>query len=157
MKIKEIMTKDVKTCKIGTDLVEAVSAMRNGDCGILPVVDDAGKVTGVITDRDIALALADKDIPPSKVTAGEVASRHLYYCGPKDDIEDALRIMKKERVRRLPVLDNDGVPVGILSMNDVALHAEKGRKKAVIGFGSVVKTMKAICKHPGSKAIQQQA
>jgi CBS domain-containing protein len=149
MKVKDIMSKNVKCCKRRDTLAEVVSAMWENNCGIIPMVDKEGRVAGVITDRDIALALWRKDRAPSEVLAGELPTAKLHTCADTDDIDDALRIMQHARVRRVPVINADEKIVGILSMNDVALHAHRaGARTPSITFDKVVDTLRAICKHP---------
>lgn len=150
MKVQDIMTETVKACRPETNLAEAVALMWEGDCGTLPVVADGGKVVGILTDRDIAIALGTRNKQPSDIPASEVMSEQVYACHPNDDIHGALKTMRKDRVRRLPVISDDGSLQGILSMNDVAIHAQKfdGHKTADLTYEDVVNTFKAICEHP---------
>ena len=143
MKIKDIMTTDVRTCSPGTNLAAAAALMLDGDCGILPVVDE-GKLVGVVTDRDMFIALATRNIPASHVTAGEVAGKQVRTCGPDDDVHAALETMKAHRVRRLPVEGFGGTVLGIVSMNDILLAA--GTRKAIRN-DEVVDTFQGICAH----------
>jgi CBS domain-containing protein len=147
MKVKDIMTRNLRTCTRRDKLSNVIGAMWEGDCGIIPMVDRDGRVTGVITDRDIALALWRKDRAPSEVVAGELPTAKLYTCADTDEVDDALRIMQQACVRRVPVIDKDEKLVGILSMNDIALHARGGvTRSQAITFEKVVDTLKAICK-----------
>ena len=127
MKIKEIMTTQAKTASRDTTLAEAAHLLWGADCGILPVVDE-GKLVGVVTDRDMYVALATRNKPASQITVGEVATGKVWACGPDDDVHVALDTMASQRVRRLPVTEN-GALVGIISMNDLVLAA--GADKAV--------------------------
>ena len=143
MKVKDLMTTDVRTCTPGTTVAEAARLMWEGDCGILPVVDD-GKLVGVVTDRDMYIALATRNKLASDITVGEVARPQVFTCGPDDDVEGALEIMRKHRVRRLPVEGFGGTVAGIVSMNDIVLAA--GARKPVRS-DAVVATFQAICSH----------
>ena len=143
MKIKDIMTTDVRTCSPGTNLAAAAALMLDGDCGILPVMDE-GKLVGVVTDRDMYIALATRNTPASQVTVGEVARRQAWTCGPDDEVHAALETMKVQRVRRLPVEGFNGSVLGIVSMNDILLAA--GARKA-IRTDEVVDTLQGICAH----------
>jgi CBS-domain-containing membrane protein len=98
--------------------------MWNRNCGILPVVNNESKVIGVITDRDICIALGTRNRLAGEITVNEVFTRRLFACKPEDDIRMALATMAQERVRRLPVVDDEGKLFGILSMDDVVLHAQ---------------------------------
>jgi CBS domain-containing protein len=142
MQVKDIMTKEVKVASPRTTLAEAAHLMWTGDCGILPVVDQ-GKLVGVVTDRDMFVALATRNVPASQLVVGDVATGTVWACAPDDDIHVALDIMKTRRVRRLPVVDR-GTLVGIVSMNDIVLAA--GPDSAV-REQEVVETFKAICAH----------
>ena len=89
------------------------------DCGALPVLGTDNGVVGIITDRDISLAVAMSQRRPSEITVGEVMSKPVYACGPDDHIKLALNWMATMQVRRLPVLDQSGALQGILSISDV--------------------------------------
>jgi CBS domain-containing protein len=143
MKIKDIMTTDVRTCSPGTNLAAAAALMLDGDCGILPVVDE-GKLVGVVTDRDMYIALATRHKPASHVTVGDVARKSVFTCDPDDDVHAALATMKEHRVRRLPVEGFGGTVLGIVSVNDILLTA--GARKPV-RTDEVVDTLQAICAH----------
>jgi CBS domain-containing protein len=84
-------------------------------------------------------------------------SQTVYYCTPEEDIHSALKTMRREKVRRLPVVNSNGVIEGVVSMNDVALHAEKfdGHKTTALSYDDVVSTLKAICEHRHPKAAKE--
>lgn len=147
MKVQEIMTQEVRSCRADMNLAEATELMWTNDCGVLPVVDEARKVIGVITDRDICIALGTTDRRPSEVKVGEAMSKDVYTCGPNDDIRASLETVRRDKVRRLPVVDNYGTLLGILSMNDVVLHSRKPNGKTPLSFEDVVESFKAICEH----------
>ncbi len=159
MKVQNVMTENVKACQPGTNLAEAVALMWEGDCGTLPVVADGGKVVGMITDRDIAIALGTRNKQATDIPVSEVMSREVYACHPNEDIHGALKIMRKDKVRRLPVITDDGVLRGIVSMNDIALHTEKfdGHKTTALTYEDVVNTFKTICEHRHPKEAKQPA
>lgn len=144
MKIKDIMTREPAICSRGTNLAAAAKLMLDADCGILPVVDDESKLVGVVTDRDMYIALATRNRLASQVTVGDVARTTVFTCAPDDDVESALQTMRQHRVRRLPVAGFGGAVVGIVSMNDIVLAA--GARKPVRNE-AVVETLQAICAH----------
>jgi len=147
MKVREIMTAQPKTAAPGTTLAAAAHLLWDADCGILPVVEGSTLV-GVVTDRDMYVALATRNKPASQITVGDVASSAVRACGPDDEIQVALDTMKTHRIRRLPVVDA-GALVGIISMNDVVLAAGAGK---AVRNEEVVDTLKAICAHPVAPA-----
>jgi CBS domain-containing protein len=130
-------------------LAEAAKLMWDYDCGVLPVVNNSERVIGMITDRDIAIAGATKGRPASEIRVSEVISGKLYSCSLEEDIKAALKTMQHEKVRRLPVVNQDGLLQGILSMNDVVLRAEEAKGKYVpaLSYEDVVSAYKAICEH----------
>ena len=143
MKVKEIMTGEPRVCSSGTNLAAAAALMLDGDCGILPVIED-GKLIGVVTDRDMYIALATRNARASDLTVGEVVQRPVYTCGPDDDILIALETMKAHGVRRLPVEGFGGTVMGVVSMNDIVLAS--GPRKPVRDV-QVMSTLQAICAH----------
>ena len=154
MKVRDIMTTDVKSCNSDTNLAAAASRMWEGDCGALPVVDEDGKFIGMITDRDICMAVATRPRLASDILVGEVTSGAIYVCHPTDEVQSALKTMQKERVRRLPVVNDKGILQGILSTNDIILYTEEGGDKGI--HGDFLSTQKAICEHRSPKSTHQQ-
>jgi CBS domain-containing protein len=143
MKVKDLMTPEPRTCTPSTNLAEAAALMLDADCGILPVVDDKGKLGGVVTDRDMYIALATRNTLAAQLTVGDVARSQVFTCGPDDDVHGALKTMKAHHVRRLPVEGFGGTVAGIISMNDILLAA--GGKG--LGSAEIVGALQAICAH----------
>jgi CBS domain-containing protein len=143
MKVKDIMTTEPKTCAEDMTLAGAADLMWEGDCGILPVLDDR-KVVGVVTDRDMYIALATRDRLASQMAVGEVARKPVVTCEPEEDVHAALAAMKTHRVRRLPVVGFGDTLLGIISMNDILLAA---RPEGPVRSEEVVETLQAICGH----------
>ena len=152
MHVKDIMTPNPKFCRVNNNLAEAAELLWTSNCGALPVLDEEGKAIGMITDRDICIAIGTRNRLPSEMEVGQVVAWRLFACSPQDDIHAALATMKAEQVRRLAVL-NDGELKGILSLNDVALHATK--RPGDLSYMDVGDTLKAICEHtvPESRAF----
>ena len=143
MKVNNIMTGEPRTCSLNTNLAAAGALMLDGDCGILPVVED-GKLVGIVTDRDMYIALATRNTRASELTVGEVVQTPVYTCSPDDDVQAALDTMKQHCVRRLPVEGFGGTIIGIVSMNDIVLAS--GPRKPLRDT-DVVGTLQAICAH----------
>src|SRR6516165_2954831 len=147
MKVQDVMTYDVQTCRPETNLADAAMRMWRGDCGILPIIADGQKVVGVITDRDICVAAATKHRDPANIRVKEVMSGKVYGCSCDTDIHEALKIMQQKQVRRLPIISaEDGRLQGILSMNDLALKA-KTERNAELSAEDIENTLRAICTH----------
>jgi CBS domain-containing protein len=150
MKVKELMTPNAKAIWLTESLADAAKLMWENDCGVLPIIKDSQKVIGMITDRDICMAVAMRDTNPSSVSVEEVMTGQVYSVTPEDDIDQALQTMQEHKIRRLPVLNPEGELEGMLSMNDIVLQANtsKGAAVGTIKYDDVVKTYQAICQHP---------
>jgi CBS domain-containing protein len=146
MKVKDAMMRTPASCDATTNLGAAVEILWNRNCGILPVVNAQGKVVGVVTDRDLCIALGTRNRLPSEVTVGQVVSGEVFACKPDDEIRDALNTMARKKVRRLPVINEAGQLEGILSMDDVVLHSEPGvaSKACELSSDTVVNTLKQL-------------
>jgi CBS domain-containing protein len=157
MKVSDVMTRDVQSCTRETNLAAAAEQMWNGDCGTLPVIDDDGRVIGMITDRDICIAAATRHRDIAEVTVGEVTTGEVQTCTPGTNLRDALRLFAETRVRRLPVVSEDNKLQGILSIKDVLVQAgESTDKKTEVSYADVVNTLKAICA-PHTKTVAASA
>jgi CBS domain-containing protein len=121
MKVKDMMHKGAEYVAPNATLQQVAQKMRDYDVGVIPVCE-GGKPVGMVTDRDITIrALANgKDI--SKLTAKDVMSKKVISCRDTEAAEDAIRIMEKNQVRRLPVLDETEKLVGMVSLGDIS-HA----------------------------------
>ena len=141
MKVEQIMTPSPATCGLSDNLAQVAERMWDANCGIVPVVDEAAHVVGVITDRDICIAAATRGLTPGDIDVVDMQRRPVVACRPDDDLQTALALMKQHRVRRLPVTTVEGVLHGIISLDDITLCA--GRRDAV-SAADIVATMKAI-------------
>ena len=154
MKVQDLMSKSAISCRSETSLAAAGAMMWEHDCGILPIVDEAGKVTAVITDRDICIALSTRDAPSSQITVGDVVKPNALVCAPEDDIHVALKRIGEGKVHRLPVVNSEGILVGLLSINDIILRAEKGDgRKPGIAYEELMGVLRAICEHQPLHAL----
>lgn len=102
--------------------------MSERDCGFVPVVDDAMAVLGVITDRDICIALASRNKKASEIKAGDIVTGDAVCVRPNDKIQAVLKAMKKKQVRRFPVCDGDKRLIGVISLRDVIMASEKEKR-----------------------------
>lgn len=143
MRVLKVMTKGAGTCGPGDTLAVAASVMWKHDCGMVPVVEDS-KVVGVITDRDIAIALGSRPLTAAEVKVSDVASRKPVTCHAEDKVETAIRKMKNSRVRRLPVVGPEGELTGVISVADL-LHAAGKKKKLRKAVLSALRDISAPC------------
>jgi CBS domain-containing protein len=157
MRVVEIMMGTPYFCQPETNLGSATELMWTGNCGFLPVVGSEGKVVGVITDRDICMALGTRGRPSGEVAVAEVMSKNVYSCAPDDDIRVALTAMREGRVRRLPVITKEGDLVGVISMDDVLLRAEGSVRAGAISSEEVVSAFRAINTHQLSLVVTKRA
>jgi CBS domain-containing protein len=146
MKVADVMMRTPASCGADTNLAAAVEILWTRNCGMLPIVNNEGKVTGVVTDRDICVALGTRNRRASEITVQEVQPGKLFACKADDDIHTALAIISAAKVRRLPVLDEAGKLQGILSLDDVVLHADSGIAGRVpeLSSGDVIEYMKSV-------------
>ena len=148
MKVKEVMAPNAKAIWLTESLTDAAQMMWENDCGVLPIIKDGRKVVGIITDRDICMAMAMRNQSPSAISVEEVMSGQVYSVLAEDNIDQALQAMQEHRIRRLPVVNVEGELEGMLSMNDVVLKAADDAAGDGIALTDVVKTYRAICEHP---------
>ena len=148
MKVRDVMTQQPKCCGPDTNLAAAAELMWDNDCGVLPMTVE-GKLAGIVTDRDICIALGTRNRPASEIAVKDVATREVQTCGPKDDVHEAMTIMRRARVHRLPVIGDGGKLEGIVALNDLVLAAE--RKHGDIHYEEVMSTIKAVSEHRGHK------
>jgi CBS domain-containing protein len=143
MKIKELMSHPAITCPSGDTMDNAARLMWEFDCGIIPVVNDDGRLAGVITDRDICMAAYTQGRPLRTIPVASGMAKAPVAVHANDTIESAENLMRDNQIRRLPVVDDNGRPVGVLSLNDLARqtarakHSQEERK--------LVETLAATC------------
>ena len=127
MRVQDVMTSPAHSCTPDASLAAAASAMREYDCGALPVLDNAGRPVGILTDRDVCMAVARKNRFPAAIRVREVMTVNPFTCGPGTDLGYALNVMADGHIRRLPVVDVDGRMVGIVSLSDVLTTVQEAR------------------------------
>ncbi len=130
MNVSAIMTRDVQACGPGDALAVAARIMRERRCGFVPVVDARRRVIGVVTDRDVCLALLRADAALTEVRVDSAMTAEVHTVRPESTVEDAERTMRAWRVRRVPVVDARGRLEGVLSIDDLARRAVEARGAA---------------------------
>ena len=142
MLVRELMTSPVATCRDDAQLNEAARIMWECDCGSVPVVDADGRLRGIVTDRDICMAAYTQGRAPQEIPVASVMAEHVLVCHVDDSLETAEQLMREGQVRRIPVIDNDGRPAGIVSVNDVSRAAAEQRRSNL--DREVVETFAAV-------------
>jgi CBS domain-containing protein len=150
MRINEIMSQPIVTAPTRCALDAAARLMWEFDCGIVPVVGDDGCLAGVITDRDICLAAYTQDRPLSAIPITSAMTTHVFSLHADDAIETAERVMRDKQIRRVPVLDAEHRPVGIVAMNDIARLTAPATKNGA--HRELVETLAAIGRPRHSRA-----
>lgn len=130
MQVSEIMTRDVASCVETDTLAEAVRLMAELDCGCIPVTADrtSRRVIGIVTDRDVCLTSYRLEKPLAELCVRDSMTQPVRTCSPEASASEAEYVMRDARVRRLPVVDEDGSMVGIVSLTDLAREAQHERK-----------------------------
>lgn len=146
MKARDVMMGTPYYCQLDANLGSATELMWTGNCGFLPVMGTNGKIVGVVTDRDICIALGTRNRVAGDITVREVMSDRVFACSPEDDVHTVLRTMQEGGVRRLPVIVENGTLVGVISMDDLLLRAEAAGigKQPELSTEEVVRTYRAI-------------
>jgi CBS domain-containing protein len=120
--VNELMTHDPRTLAPDANLVEVARAMRDADVGALLVVD-AGRVRGIVTDRDIVVRAIADGRDPSSTPIGDFCSTDPVTLTPDQSVDEAIRLVREHDIRRVPVVQ-DGRPVGIISIGDLAVDRD---------------------------------
>jgi CBS domain-containing protein len=122
-KISELMSPNPCTIEADKPVAYAARMMKEEDVGLAPVVEGE-RLVGTLTDRDIVTRVVAEGKDPQAVTVREVASTDLVTIDPQQDLDEALRLMAGNQVRRLPVVEEDGRLVGVVAQADVAREAK---------------------------------
>jgi CBS domain-containing protein len=131
MKVKEAMHTGVAWVSPTTTIPKVAKKMRDEDVGAIPVGEN-DRLIGMVTDRDIVCRGFVDGKDPKTLTAADVMTKGIVYCRMDDDIDNAIEAMKKNKIRRLTVLDGNKRMVGMLSLGDVACAASKSQCTEVI-------------------------
>ncbi|MFL5358985.1 CBS domain-containing protein [Archangium sp.] len=121
---REIMTRQVKGVRLDSGLREVARVMKEEDCGIVPVVDERGRLRGVLTDRDMVIRTLAEGRPPDTLHARDIMTEDVEAVTPDEDIHSIIALMGRRQVRRVPVVEQDDRLVGIISMADIATRAD---------------------------------
>jgi CBS domain-containing protein len=162
MKVEQLMTRTVETCRSTDSVNAAARIMWESDCGCVPVVTsdgDGARIVGMLTDRDVCMAAYTQGKPLAAIGVESAMSRQVCSCRPTDDLTVALNILRTNQLHRLPVVDADERLVGILSLTDVAREAdrERGGKAAEVRDADVARAIEAISRPRSPRALVRAA
>src|ERR671932_1808541 len=129
--IRDLMTANPCSIDAEQTVAHAAKMMRDEDVGLAPIVE-GDKLVGTLTDRDIAIRVVAEGKDPNQTTVREIASTSLVTVDPQQDLDEALRLMAQNQVRRLPVVEEDGRLVGVVAQADIARHASDERTGEVV-------------------------
>ena len=132
MKLASIMTGGIETIAPQATLAEAAKKMASQDIGSLPVCAERRRVVGIITDRDITVRAVARGMDPNSTRVEEVMTREVLSCSSDAEVDEACELMEKRQVRRLLVTGQDDMPVGIVSLGDIALCLRESQSGEVL-------------------------
>jgi CBS domain-containing protein len=124
--VRDLMSSNLRTVDSNASILDAAKMMRDEDVGMIPIAD-GDRLSGTITDRDIAIRVVAEGKDTSSTNVIDVASRELVTIDPQQDLDEALRLMAKHQIRRLPVCEEDGRLIGIVAQADIAEHASASK------------------------------
>lgn len=160
MQVKQVMSHPVVTCHVEDPINRAAQLMWEHDCGAVPVVDDLERVVAMLTDRDICMAAYTQGRLLADIKVRSAMSKTVIACSEDDPLTKAEQLMQQHQIRRLPVLDALGRPIGMLSLNDLARVATKQHPAAHglangISSTSTAQTLATVCA-PRSSELETQ-
>lgn len=120
--IQEVMQANPISMTPTTSVIEAARAMRDADIGSV-IVHENDRLYGIVTDRDLVVRALAEDVNCAGIILGDICSREPTTLAPTDTVEEAVRLMRDQAIRRLPVVEN-GTPVGIVSLGDLAVEQD---------------------------------
>jgi CBS domain-containing protein len=146
MRVQDLMSHPAITCDVNDDLNIPAKLMWDHDCGAILVVRDDGKLAGIVTDRDICMAAYTQGRSLDQILVNSVMAKHVVSARPDHKLGEAERMMAEHQVRRIPVVDDENRPIGLLSLNDLALESVEPDTRMKDGVSRVVHTVAAVCR-----------
>ncbi len=144
MYAEELMSCPVATCHVNDGLNIAAQLMWDYDCGAVPVVNDEGRLVGIITDRDVCMAAYTQGRSLDAILVNSAMGRHVVAAHKSATIGEIERLMAEHQIRRIPIIDDAGCPIGIISLNDLALESDAPDSRMKQGRQKVAHTLAAI-------------
>lgn len=149
MRAREVMSSPPITCHVNDPLNTAAARMWDGDVGVLPVVNDDGKLTGVITDRDICMAALTQGNTLDAMLVNSAMAKHAVSAHADASLAAIEQLMATHQIRRVPIVDETGKPIGVVSLNDLALASVQPDAAM-----NLTQMLAAICRpHPRSREV----
>ena len=124
-RVRHLMTDSPRTCRVGESANDPARIMWEQDCGAVPVVDDAGRLVGIVTDRDICMAAYFRGAPLAAIPVASIMSTDLCTCQADDELRQAQALMRERQVNRLPVVTESGGLVGMLALCDLTQNLSR--------------------------------
>jgi CBS domain-containing protein len=146
MLVQEIMTTPVVACQSNETLNVAAQKMWDHDCGAIPIVNDKGKLVGIVTDRDVCMAAYTQARPLHELPIHIAMSKEILSVRPEQDIAEVEELMTAKQVRRIPVVDADGKPIAIVSISDIIRNAVRPAVQLKGGVAKVMQTLASLSK-----------
>ena len=147
MRAQDLMTSPAITVHVNDALNVAAQRMWDHDCGALAVVNDEGKLTGMVTDRDICMAALIQGRSLDSLLVHVAMATHVVSVKPDEMVGDVERLMATKQIRRVPVVDAANLPIGMISLNDIAIESARPDTRTRQGVVKVADTLAAICRH----------
>jgi CBS domain-containing protein len=162
MKVEQLMTRMVATCRTTESLYAAARIMWENDGGCVPVVSEAGggaRGVGMVSDRDVCMAAYTQGKPLTAIPATTAISKQVCSCRPTDALSAALTVLRTNQLHRLPVVDAEEHLVGMVSIADIAREAahEHGRATPEVRDGDISRALEAISQPSSPRAIVRAA
>ncbi|MBI3723653.1 CBS domain-containing protein [bacterium] len=151
MRVRELMSTNIACCGPMTNAASIAEILWSRDCGSVPVVDEKNRILGIVTDRDLFIALGTRNCHASSLAADEVMSRNVVTCSPDDDVKRAVALMEKHQVRRIPVVDKERAVRGLVSIYDAIRHSAAQNGSGELSHASVIQAMARIAERPAPK------
>jgi CBS domain-containing protein len=147
MRVQDLMSHPAVTCHVNDTASTAAHLMWEHDCGMIAVVRDDGQLAGVVTDRDLCMAAFTQGRPLDEFLVNSAMAQHVVTATPDLKIIEAEQRMAEHRVRRLPVIDGDGKPIGVIAVNDIAIACVQPDTPMTYGLLEIAHTLAAISEH----------
>jgi CBS domain-containing protein len=145
MRVQDLMSQPVVTCHVTDSLNTAARLMWDRDCGAVAVVSDDGTLVGMLTDRDICMAAYTQGRLLVEIPVNTAMAKQVFSAQPDQKLGEVEQLMADNKVHRIPVVDGDGKPIGLLSLNDLAIESVQPETQMKNGPSKIARTLAAIC------------